>query len=478
MKLNRILYKFGIVITSFTLSLGAFAQPARSSYFMKTAYQRTSLNPALRPDQGYIGIPFLSDIYVDAKTNTFNLETLTFPLNGERVTFMHAAIPDQQALANISRNNYITSQLGISLFSMGFFKGDSYWNIDFRARLNIDGNIPKSLFELLKTGFNEDETVTHDLSNMSFRESMFTEIGVAHSRPLFDKNLILGARAKLLFGLSNIDLNAKSLSLTAGSEYWKARSQVSMRGAGPGIVAKYKIDENDPNKKNFDGFDYNGFSIPGYGLGVDVGAEYSFRDSPTDFLKKLKISYSLNDIGFIYWSKNNSAQLSSPATEVVITPNDYTIHGNGGTSIRDIFDDAVDDIKQAINLYETPTNGGYTTALRGNMNTGVEYEFWKDKMTAGLLYSIRFGRYFVSNEFTVSTNYKPNSWFATSLTYSFVYNAYNMVGLAVNIAPSKGVNLFLASDYMIINISPQGIPTTSKAINFQMGISVPMGGKR
>lgn len=477
MKLNQILVKLAVVLLC-TLPLKGFGQSTRSSYFMKTSYMRVSLNPALRPDQSYIGIPLLSNIYLDARTNTFNLKNLTFPLDGERVTFMHAKIPDDKALSNISDNNYITSNLSLSILSAGFFRGDSYWNFDLKLRADADVNVPRSLFELLKLGFNENETVTHNLADISLTENTFAEIGVAHSRAFLDNNLIIGARGKVLLGITHLNMDTKSLDITAGTEFWRAKSEVRLKAAGPGITARYKENEYDPGKQDFDGFDFGNFSIPGYGLGIDIGAVYDFKDISIDILKPLKVSYALNDIGFISWSKQNFTQLTSPETEVVISPSDYSMHNDGSTSINDIFDNAVDDIKQAINLQVVPVDGGRTTSLRANMNLGLEYEVWKEKMTAGFLYSTRFGNYFTTNEFTLSANYTHKDWLAATLSYSFVYGAFNTFGLAVHLAPSKGVNFFLASDYTVAHVSPQWIPTSSKALNLQMGISIPFGGKR
>lgn len=477
MKLYTIFSGFIIAAVCLMLSLDGVAQSSRTTYFMKTSYARTTLNAALRPDQAYIGIPFLSNVYADARTNTFNLHNLTYPMGGERVTFMHPQISTSKALENISDNNYVSGVVGLSLFSAGFFRGDSYWNFNISARTDADGNVPRSAFELLKVGFKENETVTHDLSDLSITQNGFMEISATNSRMFLNNSLTVGVRGKVLLGISYVDLDAESLNITAGTEFWKARSQVRLRGAGPGISAYYSKSDYDPNRQNFDGFHYGSFGIPGYGLGLDIGGVYDLKDVPVNFLKKLKVSYGLNDIGFISWSKSNVVQLSSQKTEVIVTPHDYTING-GSTAINDIFDNAIDDIRQAINLHEDSNKDGYTTTLRANMNVGLEYEVWEDKMTAGFLYSTRFGKYFTTNEFTFSANYMPKSWLAASLSYSAAYSKFNTFGVAVHIAPSRGLNFFLASDYTIFRISPQWIPTSSNALNFQFGLSIPFGGKR
>lgn len=476
MNFKHIITLLSIIILLLLARHGVSAQSIKSTYFMKTSYTRNALNPALRPDQGYIGIPFMSNIEVDAKTNTFNLDNFTFPLNGERVTFMHSGISSDRFLSNISDKNYLSTNVGYSIFSMGFYKGEKYWNIDFNVKVNADVSIPKSFVEMIKDGFAQDKVVNYDLKDLSAAGDAYVEIGVSHSRPFLDKALTVGVKTKLLAGIGNVDFDVESLSLEAGPEYWKTKSKVTMKASGPGISPKYTESGSNNQYQKFDGVDFDGFSIPGYGLGFDIGAVYN-TDSLIPILKGFKISGALTDIGFIFWSKGNSINLTSPETEILIKPNDYTIYRDGSSSLQDLLDDVVDDFEQAIDL-KSNGNKSRTTSLRMNLNLALEYEILKNKLTTGFLFTKRFGKYFSTQEYTLSANYKPNTWFATSASYSFAHSKFDTFGLGIHLAPSKGINFFFASDYIIPHVSPQWYPTTSKALNFQLGISIPMGGKR
>ncbi|GHT32271.1 hypothetical protein AGMMS49574_15450 [Bacteroidia bacterium] len=64
------------------------------------------------------------------------------------------------------------------------------------------------------------------------------------------------------------------------------------------------------------------------------------------------------------------------------------------------------------------------------------------------------------------------------MSYSFIHNKFNTVGLALHITPGKGINFFLASDYLLPHVSKEFLPVTSKAVNFQVGFSIPLGAKR
>ncbi|MBK5721259.1 hypothetical protein JGH11_10290 [Dysgonomonas sp. Marseille-P4677] len=447
------------------------AQVTKSDYFMKTSYLRNNLNPALQPERSYLVIPILPSIGANAQTNTFFLDNFTFEgTAGKRVTFMHQSVTDEDFLSNLRPDNYINTDVNIKLFGYGLFKNDAYWNFDLGVRAHVDANIPKPFFELLKKGFDQNKQSRYDLSDLSATGSSFLELGVSHSRAFKDNKLILGARAKLLGGLADFNLDARKLTIDAGPDYWLAKSRVTLLGSAPSVVPTY--DE----KGNLHGFNFGKFNIPGFGAGFDIGAEYDIQDL-FPCLNGLKVSGALNDIGFIVWSKKNTISLQSSDTEVIVSPNDYEIYNRDGSSIFDVFEDALDDIKKAVNL-QGDTRRTRLSMLRVNMNLGAEYELIKHKLSFGALYSIRFGNYFNISEFTFSTNYHPCSWFAGSLTYSVNHSRFDTFGMAMHLTPSKGINLFIASDYAIPHISSDFVPISSRALNFQLGVSIPLNDRK
>ena len=459
-----------LVAISFFTHNFVFSQVTKSDYFMETSYLRNSLNPALRPDQGYLVIPVLPNAGVNLQTNRFNLDNLTFQgPAGKRVTFMHPSVSAEDFLSNMSADNYINSDVNIKLFGFGFYKGDKFWNIDLGVRAHVDANVPKEFFRLFKEGFDQNKQSTFDLSDLSATGNAFVELGVSHSRPFLDNNLIIGARVKLLGGIGDFDLNAKSLYIDAGPEYWKARSQVTLKGAGPGKLTPKYDDETDL----IDGFDLDDFNIPGYGAGLDIGAVYDVKHV-LPMLEGLKVSAAINDIGFISWTKKSSLDLRSSEQEIVVAPNE--IGKDDDSSLSDVFEDAFDKLQEATNL--RGENKGYTSRLRMNMMLGAEYELFKHKLSFGALYSRRFGNYFDASEFTVSANARLCPWVSTSLTYSFMHSKFDTFGFALHLAPTKGISLFLASDYTVPHVNSDFLPTTSKALNFQMGISIPLGQKK
>ncbi|MFT3995208.1 MAG: DUF5723 family protein [Dysgonomonas sp.] len=471
MKLSNIIKYIYSFLPALLLAHPLVSQVTHTDYFMETSYMKNSLNPALRPDQGYLVVPLLPNVAVAAQTNSFNLSNFTFPLNGERVTFMHKDITPERFLSNLSDKNYLTSDVSVRFLALGFYKGNAFWNIDLTVRAHADGNIPKSVFEMIKTGFDQDGTTYYNLSGITATGHSFTELGVSYSRPLTE-NLTIGVRPKFLIGIADFNLNATKLDIATSPTEWRALSQVSLRGTAPGVIPTYDKDDS------FDGFNFGSFRPTGYGTALDLGVVWNLKDV-SETLNGLKISGALNDLGFISWSEANALQLVSPEGEVVIRPSDYENTIDGSTSLSDVLDNAYKDIKKAINLKEREqVTKGYSTRLRMNLNIGLEYELLKNKLSFGALYSSYFGEYLTTWEYTVSANYRPCHWIALSGSYSFKYSNFDTFGFAFHIAPSRGLNLFVASDYALPHVSSEWVPTTSKGINAQFGISIPIGSKR
>lgn len=469
-----------IIISGFLMNLSA---QTKTDYFINTSTTRSMLNPALRPSQGYIGIPALSNISLDVKTNRLNLDHLTFEKEGysKVLNFMHKDVTVEEFLDRMADNNYLATDVNIRLLGAGWYSGKGFWSVDVGVRAHADLNIPKSTFEFLKKGFRADphESYEYDLKNIGGNASGFVEMGTGYSRPFLDNSLTLGAKAKVLLGLGNFDFNIDKLNIRYSNSEWVVNPRASLYGSVGGLKAEFKEDGV------FDSFDFDSFGISGFGLGFDLGGVYDFKNISqninneflSEFMSRTKVSMAFTDIGFISWSGSSTVKLLSDEEPVVISPNQEW--GNGGDSFDDYFDDVITDFEDMLNFKESEPGKGRSTSLRTNMNIGLEYEAWKNNLTVGLLSSTQFGNYHTTNEFTISANYNPNkSWFATSLSYSFIHSKFNTFGLAIHLAPSKGLNFFIASDYIIPHVNKEFIPVTSKSVNVQFGFTVPLGGRR
>ncbi|MDE5559656.1 MAG: hypothetical protein K2I84_03275, partial [Bacteroidales bacterium] len=123
----------------------------------------------------------------------------------------------------------------------------------------------------------------------------------------------------------------------------------------------------------------------------------------------------------------------------------------------------------------------YTRALFARMNAGVEYDFYRDMFSVGLLSSTYLKWRHVTTELTASLNVKPLKWLSLAFSYSFL-KTRQTIGWALNITPKWGLNLFFASDYtpVVFNrvrTESANFKVSAKQINaqFMFGISFPIG---
>ena len=478
---TKYLHTTGIaLLLSLVMIPGAIAQTTKSAYFMPSAYARNYLNPALHPDNGYVGIPVIGNVYAEATTNTFTLENFIFLYRDapgtpvKTMTFMHKDVSAEKFLANISKHNYLSATAGTDILAMGFTAGRSYWNFHVGLRVLADVNIPRSFFELLKVGFKDQDAIstTYDLSGINVSAKAHVEVGIGYSRSFLDDRLTVGLRPKVLLGIGEFKVNIDQMQLSAGVDFWELKTRTSLEASAPGIQPKY-----DSERNQLDVFDFEWEGVPGYGAGVDVGASFEIFDLGN--AGKLTASAAVNNIGTMKWSAKNSYHARTNETAVKIIPSNYAVHHDGGSSIEDIFDDVVDELKSGLDFFDDPgkERQGRSSSLGLNVNLGVEYALFNDKLSVGVLYSDEKREGHNARQCTVSANYRPCSWFSTSASYALLASRTNQsMGLAIHLSPRVGPALFVASDCAISKLGKQFIPLRGYNMNLQVGLTFNTGG--
>ncbi|MCC8146502.1 MAG: DUF5723 family protein [Bacteroidales bacterium] len=478
---NRIKIFSYMVIFIFCCS-SSFAQIANAEYFMRSSYSKTSLNPALRPERGYIGIPGLSNVFIDYKTNTLNLDHFLFKgvgENGKTGTFLHSNVSYDDFMKNISRNNYLSSDVNVSILDFGMYREDLYISFDASVRANASGNIPEEVFSFLKKGITlrNDEGDTYDFSDISADLNSYMQLGFGASYPFMENSLVIGAKAKILFGLANARFKLDKMQLNIGRDEWTLESQALLQ------AVYHKVHPEYNEEGYFDGIDIgSGIGFSGFGLGLDLGFTYEpgqmyefFQEYR--FLNNLKISGSFTDIGFIRWNKNKTMFLETDPEKMSVTGN-HTIsfENNSGNSLENIIDDIGDDFRKAINLKESQSDNLKTsTGLRAKMNWGLEYGIIPGQLNVGVLSSTYFNPHKTLTEFTLGSAYRPIEEIELGLSYSFMYSKFRAFGFAVHFNPGNAFNFFIASDYLFPSVNSDFLPAKSAGINLQVGMAIGFG---
>jgi hypothetical protein len=185
-------------------------------------------------------------------------------------------------------------------------------------------------------------------------------------------------------------------------------------------------------------------------------------------------------LGFIRYSNSSQAQAGGK----VIHGSDMTIIRYKDDSLRIDFDHLTDQLEKMIEFRPTSATEGMTRGLRTATNLGLEYSFSQNKMSAGLLWSTYFGLPRTFSELTLSYNLRPVNWFSLSLSSSVAHGFFRSAGWAMNITPKHGLNLFIGMDYIPFAWTPKldkldfGLPIYTANVNFNFGLSIPLGGNR
>jgi hypothetical protein len=465
--------KFIIALLSVFLFIGStFGQSAHTEYFLSTSYFKTSMNPALRPSKGYIGIPALTNLSFGYNTNTFALENFLFPGKGEggkNALFLNDNVSYDEFMKGISGQNYLNLDLNETLLGFGFYAGDAFLTFDASLRINAETNVPKDVFDFLKKGVALDgNDKSYDFSGISTDAIAYGQIGLGGSYPLLNKSLLLGAKVKVLLGLANSRANLDGMKLNIGKDLWSVtKTQASIQLAMKGVKPKY----DEENK--FDGFDSDDIAIGvnGFGLGFDLGASFKpgyFVDDKTSFLNNITVSAAVTDLGSINW--NNSLYLEAATHDIAISGNKEINFDNG----EDLFGDLSDAFKDAYDFREKQGKAKGNSSLNAKFNWGIEYTFPKKNINVGLLSTTWFNSVKTFSEYTIGGAIKPGRALEAGLSYSFVFGGLKTVGLSLHL----GSIFYITSDYIFAETNSSFVPVSAKALNLQVGFVVPIGKQR
>lgn len=439
------------------------AQQLRTSYFMQNSPLRTALNPAFRPERGYVSIPVLGGINASYTTNGIAVDDVLFPKDGKLVTFMDNSVDTESFLNNLNDQNRMNVDFGTQLLSGGWYAGKGFWTVGLSIKGLANIEAPKTMFEFMKKG-NSAAGTTYDINDLSVYSEAYLEAGVGYSRPITDK-LTVGANVKMLFGVGSMEANIDHLHAVMNDTKWDITSTGTMSASMKGLVPE--IEKDEQGRDYISSFDFDSPGLSGFGMGIDLGATYQLTDNIT-------LSAAVLDLGFVSWNKGSNTYGEVNGT-FEYDGFDLALGDKveeGSSSMGEQFDATIGEFEELFH-FSPKASQSRTTRLRSTINIGGEYRMLENKLGFGLLSSTRFYSPKAYMELTASANYRPVNWFEATLSYSFIHSNFKTYGLALNFTPSW-INFFIGSDYMFTKVTPQFIPVSGNATNFYMGVSIPL----
>ena len=461
----------------------ATAQTLNSAYFTEDFKYRHNLNPAFGNDQGYAALPVLGNIGMKMQGN-MGLQDLLFqnPATGKYDrTFMHPDVSVADALDGLADNNRIVADIDLTLLSAGFRAFGGYNTIELNEKTTLGVMLPYNLLEFAKNTGNKN----YEFGDIGVRAMSYAELAMGHSRQLND-DLRIGAKVKLLFGAAqaNARISGMRAQLT-GDEWLVSSGTVDANINMKGIKLKNKtIDyKNDAYRGtntqtiDFGETDVEGGGLGGFGLGLDLGAVYDFKNSSNKALRPLKVSAALTDLGFISWSEG---------VQLVQRKGTFAFNGfhevpvkkedENGRPYTNTIDDQADSYADQFSDFIALSEGdrkGQTTGLAATATIGAEYALPAyEKLSFGLMGQHRFYGDYSWTEARLSANWAPLKWLDGGM--SLAAGTFGVsAGWVLNIHP-RGFNLFLGMDHILGKQSKEGIPLSSNA-SFSIGMNIAWG---
>jgi outer membrane protein OmpA-like peptidoglycan-associated protein len=423
-----------------TFHFQVFSQMEHLLMNMDYVPQSSFANPAIKPKTkfhfgvgmyGGTALPLSYNDIVSKKTND------TVYINGNNI------------LNNLNQNNFFQGGF-IPDITLGVGIKKGYFMVGVRENVSINVSAPYDIFEFLIKGNATAAKIGQEQKIGDFRISAmhYREYFASGSYQILPKWQV-GLRLKYLVGFENISTQKSDISITTDPNTYamtlKGQYQINSSGLTKNHLDKY---ENSPF-----------FHTQNTGFGVDLGAIYQHSD-------KLKLSASVNDLGFISWKENNKTIKNKNAN------NSYTFEGIdlynlSSNNNSNYIDNLVDSIRERFDFEETSNTQSYSTGLNTRMMLTGAYKPIKNIEVGGvlgmqvlnnvLLPSISaFSRFDVFKILQLQVNYQVNQTSFTNLG----------LGLAANLGP---IQYYLMSDNAL---GSSFAPLSTKNVNVRTGINV------
>lgn len=455
----------------FAMAAGtAVAQELNSAYFTEDYNYRHDLNPAFGNSQNYVALPILGNVNMKMQGN-FGLGSVLFknPTTGNyNYTFMHPDVSVSEALSGFKKGkNRILSDIGLTILSAGFSAFEGYNTVELRSRTSVGVNLPYELFEFAKDIRNKN----YQFDDIEARATSYVELALGHSHQITDE-LRVGGKVKLLFGVGRADMKISGMTANIAGDQWiinsnSAEANVNMKGIQfENTTSEYKHRSGSYEHIDFGKTKVSGGGISGFGLGLDLGAEWQVMEG-------LNISGAVTDLGFINWN-NNYLLKQKQSTFLFDGFHDLKINDNKGISLDDQMNDYEDQLSDFVSFDNKGDKGSKSTMLAATVNLGVEYRLpVYEPLSFGLMGQHHLAGAYSWTEGRLSANWAPLSWLDGGINAG-LNNFCASFGWVLNIHP-KGFNFFVGMDHLLGKQTKEFVPLSSNA-HFAVGMNIAWGG--
>lgn len=480
MRHNGILIRCLLAVVFFVILQSVTAQSLRTGYFMDGNMFRYRMNPAYMSERGHFSIPILGGVGLTTESN-LGFGDLFYDShlnNGEYLFFMHNSVDTKDFLARLEQSNDFHFNADFTLLSAGFKAYGGYTTIDVTMHSRVSMNMPYDLFRFMKVAnpmldafangripAEEMGASSFDIGGVMMNTRNYIDLSLGHSRTV-NKNLTLGARAKVLWGLGYANAEIDQMNIKYDNiDSWSIQAHGSANVALGGEFKSQQRLINGVNNEVVNGYRGAELGIQGIGFGVDLGAIYEFKGNVLD---GLTLSASVNDLGFIRWKDAKSAEIAG---------GEYSFGGfnrmgiiMGTESIDDQIDNLTDDLGDFIAMHEKEDENT-TTGIGAKLNIGAEYAmpFYK-KLSVGALYTHCFDDIYSYDQTSLVLTVSPLKVFDLALSSTF--SDYGTRFGAMANLHFTGISLFVGTDCFMSDLSDSDYPLPNENMNANITLGV------
>jgi hypothetical protein len=438
----RVIPVLGVILS---VNLRLEAQVMNTLYFMHGVPQSNWINPAHQPDGGfYLGLPGLSPVRTEVSSSSisFGDVILRHPSEDSLITFLHPLADNEAILQKLKPLNYVISEVGSSLFSLGFRTGAGFFSVDVTTRVEGNIYIPGDLARLAIEG--ADEGITYDLDGIGTDLSGFEEVSLGWSGKL-GRNIQIGVRGKFLFGIANLTTTQSQLSLTTSEEVWNLRSNMLFNASLPfaevtydqdGLVEDIVIHEDLENLNPWALARY-AFNQRNLGAAIDLGINYRPGE-------RWLLSASLLDLGWIRWKDHvhqASYEIDYDYTAVEVDPLDFTKDNTFDTYADSVLTALGDTLLGGLTM---APGEAYSSRINSKLYLGASF-YVTPHINFGLLSRTDFLRNAVVEQVTASANFTTGRMLNFTLSYSYINSYFKNLGAGISLNAGP-LNLYVISD--------------------------------
>ena len=363
--------------------------------------------------------------------------------------------------SNIKDDNFLGFNLNENFFTLCRRLDPKRGMLSFGWDLKVQGDMryDKGLFNLI--GYGNSAFVGDDnpiLINMNLNMKTYQQFSVGYQVNL-SRDLSIGGRAKLLFGIANINTKSLEARLFTNPDSYALRLEESVAMMASLPSAFTIVDGMLKTQGSFSIGDL--FHNPG--LGIDLAAEYHIDN---DF----GVVAAVHDLGFISWGANN-VSLKSDIVDAGTYFNNESFLFNGldlkalqmVTTNDDYLTHFVDTLKQYFQVDFTETER-YATMLNTNLLLRGYYDIDRQNRVSAQVQGT-----FLNNGFrpamTLAYSGSFNEMFDVCATYTLMKDSYANFG--IGLAGNFGTFHIYAATNNIFGVFK---PLNTNNFNAQLGV--------